>query len=729
MNNISANSATNNIYNATTPLQHAQYYFEMSFCPIPVEYRGKRPRVNNWQKTNLERSALPDVFCGDVNIGIVLGGQSNGLLDVDIDSDTALMLADKFLPKTGMIFGRHSRPRSHYIYRCETAKYRKIGAPGEKPIVEIRTGSGQQTVFPGSVHASGEPIKFDICEDPAATSYLDIETSCIQLAIATTLLPHWSSGKRHDMALAISGLLAKCGWKQSDTERLVRAVAEAASDKDADDRIGDVADTYARHKRGQAINGFDALGNLIGLPSATAIKSWAVNGTELSIDVPLSQIELQTVDISTDARAAQVFSDKYREVIAYANESDQWYRRRNQVYEPISAVQIQGVATRFSREISASLAGRLPFSSGRAHIESLARINSLVSLSRDDLLVPERQFDRSRSLVGLADGSVFDLATMAISQQSRTFVTRCLGAEYDPGALCPEWHRFLERIFEGDQDTISFIQRAVGYTLSGEVGEQCLFVLIGTGANGKSTFINVLNHLFEDYAATVPMHCLMAQNGGNDQTNDLALLQGKRFVSASEGEAGRRLAETKVKGMTGGDRLTCRRLYGDYFSYDPQFKLWLATNNFPRVTGFDHAIWRRIKVVEFPVTIPEAERDPDLQYRLTAELPGILNWALHGYSNWSANGLAAPRTVKGSTDHYQNENDTIAQFIEDRCEQGAKVVTSTRDLYTAYRGWCSDSAQEALAGNMFGKALAAKGFVQKRGSKGNSWKGLGLRAL
>ena len=176
----------------------------------------------------------------------------------------------------------------------------------------------------------------------------------------------------------------------------------------------------------------------------------------------------------------------------------------------------------------------------------------------------------------------------------------------------------------------------MGYTLTGSVREQCLFILIGTGANGKSTFINTLQKLFGDYAASIPMQTLMEQRNGSAQTNDLAYLAGKRFVAATEGERGQRLAESKIKMMTGGDRISCRALYKDYFEFDPQFKLWLATNNLPTISGSDEAIWRRIKVIPFPVTIPDAERDRMLGDRLARELPGICRWAMQGLDGMEA---------------------------------------------------------------------------------------------
>ena len=248
--------------------------------------------------------------------------------------------------------------------------------------------------------------------------------------------------------------------------------------------------------------------------------------------------------------------------------------------------------------------------------------------------------DADRNLAGCLDGSVLRLARQNTNTDS-VFVTKKLGTNSEDGANCPDWTEFLNQIFEGDCQLISFLQRAVGYSLTGRVSEQCLFIFIGTGANGKSTFLKVLQCLLGDYAATVPMQTLMQQRFGT-QTNDLAHLVGKRLVVASEGEPGQRLAESKIKLMTGGDRIACRALYQNFFEFDPQFKLWLATNDLPEITGTTEAIWRRIRVIEFPVTILLLSKTKG-RHRLIAELPGFLQWALHGLSEWRKAGLAPPK--------------------------------------------------------------------------------------
>ena len=184
------------------------------------------------------------------------------------------------------------------------------------------------------------------------------------------------------------------------------------------------------------------------------------------------------------------------------------------------------------------------------------------------------------------------------------------------------------------------------------------------------------------------MHTLMQSRYGSEKTYDLAALRGKRFVAAQEGEAGERLAEAKIKLMTGGDPITCRPLYSPYETFVPQFKLWLATNELPRIMGTGEAIWRRIHVIEFPVTIPREERDPNLFEKLVAELPGILNWALEGLAEWNETGLNPPEGVIRATGEYRGESDTVRQFLAVCCAGDEAARTSVRDLHNAYAAWC-----------------------------------------
>jgi putative DNA primase/helicase len=328
-------------------------------------------------------------------------------------------------------------------------------------------------------------------------------------------------------------------------------------------------------------------------------------------------------------------------------------------------------------------------------------------------------------LLNVQNGTL-DLRTGKLRKHRREdLMTKLAPVAYEAQAAAPTWEVFLHRIFGGDADLIRFVQKAVGYSLTGSTQEQCLFILYGTGANGKSTFLNVVSTMLGKYASHTPTETLLV-NRSDGVRNDLARLQGARFVTAVEAEGGRRLAEAQVKQLTGGDKVTARYLYQEHFEFYPTFKIWLAVNHKPTIQGTDHAIWRRIRLIPFTVTIPEPERDKRLMEKLLAELPGILRWAVKGGLAWQQEGLEPPLAVKEATGRYRAEMDTVAQFILERCITGPDEQVSTGDLYAEYAGWCAQVGEQALSPKAFAGVLREQGFTPSRTKKERLWRGLAL---
>jgi putative DNA primase/helicase len=291
-------------------------------------------------------------------------------------------------------------------------------------------------------------------------------------------------------------------------------------------------------------------------------------------------------------------------------------------------------------------------------------------------------------------------------------------------ATCPRFERFVDDIFEGDAELISFVRRAVGYSLTGSTAEQCMFIMIGDGANGKSTFINVVNHLLGSYGTTAAAQTLVAQ-GGTSIGDDLVDLAGSRLITVSETEEGQSLAEAKIKQMTGGDTLKGRPLYGSYVEFKIIGKLWLATNSLPHINNSDHGIWRRIMAIPFNRTFSAAEQDKALQPKLMAELPGILNWAIQGCLEWQQAGLNPPNVVTEQVAEYRTSMDSISQFLKDECELGINFSYSASQFYSAYRNWCLAVGKKPKNQTTFKRALeTTNGVYQKRTSRGNCWFGI-----
>jgi putative DNA primase/helicase len=362
--------------------------------------------------------------------------------------------------------------------------------------------------------------------------------------------------------------------------------------------------------------------------------------------------------------------------------------------------------------------------------ESKYRVAAMMAMAQSELPVVARpeDFDRDPWLLNVSNGTI-DLRTGGLLPHQRDdLITRLAPVEYDPEAEAPTWAAFLDRVMDGNQELIAFLQRAIGYTLGASTREQVLFILFGGGSNGKSTFSETVRALLGDYAQQTPVDTLMIKHG---QTipNDVARLRGARLVTASEAEEGQRLAESLVKAMTGGDALAARFLHAEWFEFVPVFKLWLHTNHKPTIYGTDLAIWRRIRLVPFTVTIPPDEQDRDLGRKLQAELPGILAWAVQGCLAWQRDGLGAPEEVTQATQDYRAEMDKLGGFLSDCCVLDAKAQAQAGDLYQAYKDWCEANGEREVSGTRFGRQLAERGFEKERDNTGHvAYVGIGLLA-
>lgn len=360
--------------------------------------------------------------------------------------------------------------------------------------------------------------------------------------------------------------------------------------------------------------------------------------------------------------------------------------------------------------------------------ESAARIAAMTGLAQALMPVATDELDRDPDLFNVENGTL-DLRTGRLRPHDRAdLLTRRAPVVFDPAATCPRWDAFLLRCMGGDQALVGFLQRAVGYALTGHTSEQVLLLLYGTGANGKSTFLETVRALLGDYATQTDFTTFLRRESEGVR-NDLARLVGTRFVSAVEAEAGVPLAEALVKQITGGDIITARFLFREFFEFRPTFKLWLAANHKPTVRGNDHGIWRRIRLVPFTVTIPEAERDPKLLEKLAAELPGILAWAVRGCLDWREHGLGAPEAVKAATASYRDEMDVLGPFLEEATSPAPGLRVTARELYEAYVAWCQGNGERPRSQKAFANGLRERAFEAVKGSKGvRCWAGLRLLA-
>jgi putative DNA primase/helicase len=355
------------------------------------------------------------------------------------------------------------------------------------------------------------------------------------------------------------------------------------------------------------------------------------------------------------------------------------------------------------------------------------RIGAMASLavSEPGISVSPETLDADPWLFNVENGTL-DLRIGILGEHRRDdLITKLAPVKYDAEATCPTWAAFLHRVTAEDDKLVRYIQKIVGYGLTGVAREQCLFVLHGSGANGKSTTLAAVTSAVGGYAQHTPTETLLVKR--NDTIpNDVARLHGARIVTAAEAECNRQLAEALIKQMTGGDKIAARFLHGEFFEFTPTFKLFLAVNHKPVIRGTDHAIWRRIRLLPFTVTIPESEQDKTLPNKLEAERAGILRWAVEGCLAWQKEGLEPPEVVKNATDNYRDEMDPVGTFIDERCMCGPILETPASVLYASFMAWCRDNNEPTMSKMDFGARLTEKGFLRVRTKSTRSWRGISV---
>lgn len=321
-------------------------------------------------------------------------------------------------------------------------------------------------------------------------------------------------------------------------------------------------------------------------------------------------------------------------------------------------------------------------------------------------------FDRDDMLINVANGYI-DLTSRELYKHDiNKMFSQITNTDYTEKMQPAVWLDFLNDIFAGDQEVIRYIQKALGYSLTGSTREQIMFILFGKGRNGKSIFVEVISEILGDYSNNMQAKSLMVKKNDNVNT-DIARLSKARFVTSSEPNEGFRFDEGLIKQLTGGDKVTARFLYAEEFEYTPKFKIWVSTNHKPIIRGTDDGIWRRLVLIPFDVQIPEEKVDKDLKYKLLREAPAILNWMAEGAYMWMQEGLAMPEKLKEASKAYRNEMDVIEQFIEDECKRVDDAKVKANELYELYKRWANENGNYKMSNKDFGQKMKEK-FKYKR---------------
>lgn len=372
--------------------------------------------------------------------------------------------------------------------------------------------------------------------------------------------------------------------------------------------------------------------------------------------------------------------------------------------------------------------------------ESAARIKSMVDLAKRGerntrgLLADLARLDSEAHLLSCENGTL-DLKTGRLRPHDpEDYLTRLVPVQYQPGAKAPRWEKFLGEVLEDDQGMIAYVQRAVGYSLTGENSEQVMFLAHGKGSNGKTTFMETIAEIAGEWAVNAAADTFVSagRSAGTGVPNDLARMRGARLVRVPETEDGTTLARQIVKRITGGDTITARFMYREWFEYLPAFKIWLVTNHLPSIPFTDWAAWRRIHVIPFRRRFEGREQQPFrvLRAELREELPGILAWAVSGAREWYRNGGlgTVPMAAQLARDEYHARQDTTGRFLKDETLDDADANMPRSQLYDEYQGWCRDEGLPPNSRTAFYRAISERGYATVKDRRGNrSFRGIRLQ--
>lgn len=733
-----------------TPLDAAISWIEKGFSPVPVTHRSKRPVIKEWEQLEVTVETAPKYFNGaQQNIGLLLGDKY-GSADVDCDCTEAISAARLLLPETGLIFGRESKPFSHFLYRSNppivTKRY--VDPQDNKTLIELRgtksDGSiGLQTVVPPSVHESGEAVRFEEGFDgtPADVHGDKLTTAVGRVAAAAVLARHWpAAGSRHEAFLALAGVLARSGSSLEDAKALHRAIYRCLWPINPDMAAADteVQSTFEKHTAdGGEITGMPTLHQLLDNRVVSAALRWLGFDRALRRDYHWN-----------DTGNADRLADRYGHELIYCTERKGYYVWTGQRWQFDEFAEVEKRAEKTMLEAFDEAKHIADGDKRKAFLKfvnsSLSRgaLANMIHLAKKKVRQASiTEFDRPPWLLNVENGTVNLRTAVLHPHKPEDMLSKQIGLRYDPHAQCPQFMAFLYRIMGSHPDAsesenanaeqlVSYLQKVFGCAATGKP-EKLLFVLYGAGNNGKTTLLEIIRDAMGDkeYSGQVQVDSLMVRPkealSSNAVNTDLADLQGCRFVSSSEVEQGQRLSLSRVKYLTGLNQVKARRLHENMISFSPTHKLFLDCNHKPVITNPNDAVWNRVKCIPFKIQIPENEIDRDLLTKLRTELPGILRWLVEGAALYYREGLGDPPDVAAATEQYRQESDRVKEFFEDCCVIPAdgdsnswkkeKCWVPVAELYPAYVAWANASGEKhPLSKVLFDERLQKLGRKQDR---------------
>jgi putative DNA primase/helicase len=732
-----------------TPLDAAITWIRQGFSPVPVPHRSKRPVLNGWERLEITIDLASQYFNGAAqNIGLLLGDKF-GSTDVDCDCPEAITAARELLQKTGLIFGRQSKPSSHYLYRSDPPiRTQQFHDPlDHATLIELRglssDGSiGLQTVVPPSIHETGESVRFEQGFDGTPANVdADVLVSAVRKVAAAALLSrHWpTKGSRHHAFLALAGVLARAGWNVEDARAFHRVLYRCLWPANPELGTADteVQSTFEKHAGGGEITGIPTLVGAIDKKVVDTALRW------LGIE------RTQHRDYHwNDTGNADRLADLYGHDLIYCTERNSYYVWTGRQWRFDEFVEAEKRAEKTMLETFTEAKHITDGEERKAFLRfvnrslSRAALASMIHLTKKKVRqAGASDFDQDPWMLNTENGTV-DLRTGTLRpHRPEDLLSKMIPLHYDEYAECPQFMAFLFRIMgshpdasEGDNFNaelmISYLQKAFGCAATGKP-EKLLFVLYGEGNNGKTTLLEVIRDALGDkeYAGQVQVDSLMIRPkealSNNAVNTDLADLQGCRFVSSSEVEQGQRLSLSRVKYLTGLGQIKARRLRENMITFRPTYKLFLDRNHKPVIADPNDAIWNRVKCIPFRIQIPKEEIDTGLPAKLRTESAGILRWIVKGATLYYRDGLGDPPDVMAATEQYRQESDRLKEFFEDRCTVAVgadvnawkkeKYWVPVADLYVTYSAWAEASGDKhPLSKGLFDERLQKLGRKQDR---------------
>lgn len=696
---------------------------------IPLHPGEKRPVESNWQNTPLTKERMEQLTekLGGLNYGLLLGEKSGHLIDVDLDSDWARKLGPRYLPKTLVSWGKSSFPRSHLLYTAPETKSRQtwIDPIDGTTLLELR-GDSHQSMVPPSIHPNGEPIIWSNSDVPFESTWEDLVKAGGRLAVAAFLSKHWYrwTGSIHFIVLALAGALLRSGLSEDEIEMFVQSACDLNNDDGTAMQVRAVRDTAKNLDEGKEVTGWPTLREHLGKDSVETIQKWLGVAEDI---IPFER---------TDKYLAEIMVHHFGDKMRFNPERGLWYLWNGSYWEEDKrndmlniAPEVSGIIKREAQKLANpdEQSIREKFATSARNLSRMRSVLTIAS-AHPNVVALSREFDRDTMLLNCLNGTL-DLNTQILDNPSREeLITKVTGCRYDPSATSPRFDQFLVRIMP-NEDTRRYLQKVLGYALTGMTREEKFWIWYGPSANnGKSTLSHVLEAVLQEYSMRASKDSFMKQPNGRAIRDDLAHMDGVRLITLSEPSEKDVFDTALLKDFTGGDKIRARHLYGREFQFNPKGKLMIPTNFLPGASALDPGLWRRLYVIPFNVHIPVGERDQGLkEYLVNHELSGILNWLVRGVQLYLIEGLGVPAEVDIATADYRKNNDSVGQFIEERIEWDEDGRVERQLLYSSYSDYCRAMGLRRVSSPELAKVLETKGVTTKtlRGAK--RWVGIKLR--